>query len=417
MSNLSAAVSRGLRNYGMHLAGFSRNARLYLLGAFITSIGLRIVDVVFNFYLVSLGHRADFVGQMASLLQGVIFVIALPASIIAVRIGLRRALAVSTVLIAAALFGLTLVVAPEGIALMLVLYGAGLAIMVVAMLPFLMENSTPAERTHLFSMNQAAVIGAGFAGGFIGGNAPQWAASLGGFHADSPQAYQEALAVAACFVLVSLGGLVLMSPGHSGRAQVARRAFSGVRADWRLIVKILIPNLLISLGAGLLIPFNNLFARTRYALTDAQVGTIFALMSLMGGIAIVTGPVLANRFGRIRTVVLTQAVSVVMLVLLGFSPWAWLGLLAFMLRPGLMQMSGPLFDAFSMEHVHEDARASLSSLNQMMWTFGMMVASPLSGRVQLEYGWEPIIAVMTAAYVLGIGLQYVFFARQDTRTA
>jgi len=415
MGTIPASVAHGLREYGAHLSGFSRNARLYLLGAFITSIGLRIVDVVFNFYLVSLGHRADFVGQMASLLQGVIFVIALPVSFVAVRVGLKRALTVSSALIAVALAGLTLVSTPEGLALMTMLYGAGMAGMVVTMLPFLMDNSAPPERMHLFSMNQAAIIGAGFVGGFVGGSAPPWAASLGGFAANSPQAYRAALLVAAGFVFASLGGLLFMTPGTGGGAQVARRAFSGVRSDWRMIFMILIPNLLISLGAGLLIPFNNLFARTRYGLGDEQVGTVFAVMSLVGGVAVVAGPALAKRTGRINAVVLSQSASVVMLLLLGFSPWPWLGLLGFIMRPGLMQMSGPLFDAFSMERVHEDARAALASFNQMMWTLGMMASPPLSGRVQLDYGWEPLVLAMAAIYVVGIFLQYAFFARQDAR--
>lgn len=418
MSNLSAAVARGVRNYGAHLAGFSRNARLYLLGAFIMSIGLRMVDVVFNFYLVSLGHRADFVGQMASLLQGSIFVVALPAGVVAARVGRLRAMIAATLLIAAALFGLTVFTSAEGIALATALYGAGLAIVVVTMLPFLMDNSTPAERTHLFSMNQSAVIGAGFIGGFVGGSVPQWVASLGGFGAGEPRAYQAALAVAALIVLASLAGLALMTrTAINGGQRMSGRLFSSVRADGRLIVKILIPNLLISFGAGLLIPFNNLFARTRYGLADVQVGTVFSLMSLIGGIATIGGPVLANRLGRIRTVAVVQVAAVGMLVLLGFAPWPALGLLAFIVRPALMQMSGPLFDAFSMEHVREDARATLASLNQMMWTLGMMASAPLSGRWQLDYGWEPIIAGMIALYVVGIALQYAFFARQDAPTA
>ena len=405
------ALQRGLRNYTAHLREFSRDARLFLLSAFIVGISLSMFDVVFNFYLVSLGMRADAVGQIAGLFQIAIFLGALPAGVLSERIGRQRALLLSTLTMATALVGFVAVASVATVVVFAVMFGAGLALAYVTLVPFMMENSSPSERIHLFSFSQASSIGAGAVGGYVGGSIPGWAATVIGFEPGGTQAYQATLAAAALLAIASAAPLLALQPGAPPARQAARRALSGLRADAPVIVKVLLPALFVSFGAGLLIPFSNLFVRTRFGLADAQVGTLFSLMALAGGAASVTGPVLAQRFGKMRAAMLAHAAGVVMMALIGFSPLPALGLLAFMLRPALTQMAGPLLDAFAMESVGDESRATVASLNQMVWTIGLVGGPLISGRMQLDYGWEPIIAAMIAFYLIGIALRYWFFIR------
>ena len=65
--------------------------------------------------------------------------------------------------------GLVLFTSEAGLLFFNALYGATYAMIVVMGSPFLMDNSRPAERQHLFSIYSAVTAGSGMLGGFIGG--------------------------------------------------------------------------------------------------------------------------------------------------------------------------------------------------------------------------------------------------------
>lgn len=408
---LSTTVTQGLRNYWSHVADFSHNARLFLLSNLLGGVVISVYGLLFNFYLLSLGYRQDFLGLIASLDQLIVFLVALPAGMLSDVMGRKRALILAIFANTLSLVGLLIFTSQAGILLMSLLYGASTALFIVTMSPFMVENSSAAERTHLFSMNQAVIAAAGFAGGFIGGNVPAWFAAWLDVDAHDVQAYQAAIATAALINLISLLPLFLIASPQKSAQRILRRPLTGVRSEGKLLFKLLFPNLLISLGAGLLIPFNNVFLRTRFGVDDSEVGAIFSIMAVIAGVSIAFGPVLAQRLGKMRAVIFAQALSVPLILVFGFSPIALLGIIAFMIRPSFMQLSGPIFDAFAMESVRDETRATYSSLDQMVWTLGWIISPPVSGQMQLTYGWSPIIIGMASLYAAGIALAWWYFGR------
>ncbi len=77
------------------------------------------------------------------------------------------------------------------------------------------------------------------------------------------------------------------------------------------------PSLLIGLGAGLMQPFMNVYFRNVYLKPDAAIGIVFALGGLAMAAGQFIGPPMADRLGKIRTVMLTQALSIPFLMTLG----------------------------------------------------------------------------------------------------
>ncbi len=410
-------VAQGLRNYGSHVAAFSHNARLFLISNLLGGVVISIYGLLFNFYLVSLGYEQDFLGLIASLSQLIVFLLALPGGLLSNWLGRKRAMVLSVALNTLSLLGLLIFTSTEGIVLMTLLYGASVALFVVSMPPFMIENSRALERTHLFSMNQAMIAVAGFAGGFIGGNAPALIGQWLGVSARDVPAYQAALGIAAIINAISLVPLFMLHTQPTSTRSMARPPLTGLRSESRLLLKLMIPNLLIACGAGLLIPFNNLFLRTRFEVSDGEVGFIFSWVAVVAGAAIAFGPVIAQRFGKVRAVVVAQALSVPLVLIIGFSPSTLLGIAAFLMRPALMQMSGPIFDAFTMEAVREENRATASSLNQMVWTLGWIISPAISGQIQVHYGWSPIIVGMAMLYAMGIAATQIFFGNHERATS
>lgn len=183
-----------------------------------------------------------------------------------------------------------------------------------------------------------------------------------------------------------------------------------MRSNPGLLVRLLLPNALIGLGAGLLIPFLNVFFRVTFHITDLLLGLLFAGGGLATAIATLTVPPLAQRLGRIRTLVSTQLASLPFLILMGFSEhlgWAALGYLA---RGVFMPMASPLYSLFVMEHVAAEERATVNGISAMCWNVIWAAGSWTSGYVQIAWGFNPLFIATTAIYLVGTILMGLYFS-------
>ncbi|MBN1485573.1 MAG: MFS transporter [Chloroflexia bacterium] len=393
------------------------NARLYMLGIVISGLGLGVQRLLFNFYVLSLGYSETFLGTLISTNSLVAILGALPAGYVSDMLGRKRSFLISAAVSGLAMLGLLQWHQPAGLILMNVVLGLANSLLWVSGPPFMMENSNTEERSYLFSFSSGLQTVAGFLGNLFGGFLPGWLAARGDFHPESTQAYSGALLfVTLCYFLT----LLAFAPIKDRPVQQQSRSIlAPFQFAWRrlpLLGKLLGPGFIIALGAGLLIPFRNIFYRNVYARTDAEVGQLFALGSLAMAAGFLLAPILADRLGKIRLVVLSQFLSIPFLLLMGFSPYYWLSAAAFLARGALMNMSNPIYQAFLMEHVEEDSRAMVTSLNSMSWNFGWTVSPQISGWIQESYGFGPVFAGTTSTYVIGTLLTHWFFGRKKAES-
>jgi MFS family permease len=162
-------------------------------------------------------------------------------------------------------------------------------------------------------------------------------------------------------------------------------------------------------------PFMNLFYRVVYGQPDPVIGTLFAWGSLAMGVGLLAAPALADRFGKIQVVVVSQALSVPFLILMGFSPWFWLSAGAYYVRVSLMNLSNPVYQTFVMESVDPEARATVASLTSMAWSFGWAFSPTISGELQVAYGFGPPFIGTILLYSIAIVMYWVFFLRRQTK--
>jgi MFS family permease len=167
--------------------------------------------------------------------------------------------------------------------------------------------------------------------------------------------------------------------------------------------------LVTSIGAGLFMPFLNIFFRVQYAQPDPVIGNVLAWGALAMGIGMLIAPPLADRMGKIQLVVITQALSIPFLILMGFSPWFWLSALSHYARLALMNMGGPIYNTFVMEHVEAKARALVASLTSMAFNFGWAFSPTISGWLQVHYGFAPVYALVVVIYTFTVYLYWRFF--------
>jgi hypothetical protein len=185
-------------------------------------------------------------------------------------------------------------------------------------------------------------------------------------------------------------------------------------------VKLVFPGFLISIGAGQVIPFLNVFVQGKFGLDLAQLNAVFAFTSLGTVLAILAQPRLARRFGQITSVVIVQGASIPFLVVLGFSPVLWSVVLAMAVRSSLMNAGNPIFNAFSMEQVAPVERASLAAAMSVLWQVGWVIGGAWYAVLQAILGFEGGYAVnfvtIIGLYTIATGLYWAWFRDADRRT-
>ena len=404
----------------LRLPELARPAWLFLASVVIGGVSFSIFQLYFNLYVLSVGADKQQLGLLASIPSGVTLVLGLPLGMLADRMGRRAALIWGNVGAAVATLILVATGSPFIMAAGAILLGISQTIALLSVAPFIMQVSNEKTRTLMFSAQFGLSTLSGFAGSLLAGYMPGWFAAGFGFGAESAEAYRATIAVSAALVFLSnvpLGFIRAEPGGGSGRGSQAAVGLSRLWAQITrpLVIKLMAPNLFIGFGAAILIPYMNVFFKEKFGLSDDWLGILFSVASVTTGTATLLGPRLANRLGKVRAVVATQMASLVFMAFIGFWPGALGAAMAFLFRGALMNMAGPLFQAFSMEQVAEGERATVNSVLTLTWNVGWTFGPALSGWVQQHYGFTPLFAATITLYGIAIVITYWFFRDMEGR--
>lgn len=405
-----------LSTYLSRVRAFTGNARLFLLSLLFFGVAMGISQLLFNFYVLSLGYNEATLGNLVTARSLTSLIAALPMGYLTDRIGSKNAFLIGYLAYGVSMALMLIFPSVPIFISMNVLQGVAQSLSGVATGPFLMENGGPKERTYLFSLSSGLRMTATSIGEWLGGYLPGWAAGIIAVSAVSSRAYGWSLWVMAFLSLASAVPVILMKANLRSISQ--RSAFapvSFVRKNPGLLGKLILPSLVISIGAGMVMPFMNVFFRNVHSQSDTAIGVIFAWGSLAMGIGLVVAPALAERFGKIQVVTATQALSIPFLALLGFAPWFEVSVVAYYIRLTLMNMSGPIYSTFTMERVDPKSRGMIASLSSMAGNFGWAFSPTISGLLQVRSGFQWPFTITIITYVIAISMYYAWFLAKGKR--
>jgi MFS family permease len=401
------------REYLGKVSAFQPNARWVLLNVVISGAAMGVYRLIFNFYALSLGFDEALLGNLVTTSSLTALLVALPMGYLADQLGRKRSFLLAGFFNALAVIFMVLMPHVSTLYLMNVISGISQSLGGVTMSPFLMENSSEKERTYLFSFSSGLQMTMASVGNWVGGYLPGWMAARRSVEATSPQAYGDSLLVIGGVLLLSMVPLFFLRSATSSSERNMFAPLSYFRDHPLHLGKLVLPMLITSIGAGLIMPFMNVFFRQVHHQSDPVIGALFAWGSLAMGVGLLLAPPLADRMGKIPLVVLSQAVSIPFLILLGFAPVFWISAVAYYIRLALMNMSSPVYQTFVMEHVEPSARATVASLVSMSWNFGWAFSPTISGWLQVRYGFTPPFIGTILLYSLSIYLYWAFFARRE----
>src|SRR5690348_9801439 len=447
--------------YARRLGRFQRNARLYLINNALSGVTAGIVLVLYNLYLYSLGYRADFVGLVLFVVTIGAGVAIFPAGFCIDRLSGKTILIFSNLLIALAAIGQFLFRQPVPLLVSSFVEGIAFAFILVINAPFLTRNSSPRERPDLFSMNISLGLITLVIGEVVGGALPVWFRSLPWLMAPlpswatrilasqpDPRSYQLSLLFAGLIAVPSLIPLLMLHDDHPplafhhmlswfcrggggadgwwGRLLRPRprsmhdRAFAQeggrdfVEGERRAVgdrVRALLRSpfffvmlvyILTGLGAGLFIPYFNIFFVHRLRASSALFGLIDGGANGLTALTTLGAPWLALRIGRVNTIALTRLCSIPLLLLVGLTGVLPLAALLYPLRQGVMDMSNGVLQVFSMEIVSEQYRGLANSSYQAAYQVPWAITASLGGVIIVQFGYPPVFLLGAACYVLAI---------------
>ncbi len=304
--------------------------------------------------------------------------------------------------------------------------------------PFLTEHSEPEHRNELFAVQFAVQNVTNIVAAVLGGLVATSLVVALGLSGDGTAVYRVILVLMLVMLVLGLLTVAWLTDDRPSRTSPPRLRAVGEPAafpadprrsrmalgitvrDRALFAKLLIPGLLISIGAGQVIPFLNLFVQGKFGLDLTQLNAVFAITSLGTVVAILLQPRLARRFGQITSVVIVQGASIPFLVVLGFSPVLWSVIAAMAVRNSLMNAGNPIFNAFSMEQVAPGERATLAAAQSVLWQVGWVIGGTWYALLQATLGFTSGYAVafvtIITLYSIATSLYWVWFRHVDRRT-
>ncbi|AEB12850.1 major facilitator superfamily MFS_1 [Marinithermus hydrothermalis DSM 14884] len=370
-----------------------------LLAAFFAGMGMSLSWLFLNFHLEAIGFSRTLVGFANATPALSLVVLGVPLGFWLPRWGYVRSLWGGAGLAAAGLGLVAWAPLASLVFVGLVIYGVGNAMLMGAQAPLLTRLVPQERRVLVFSWQGALTTGAGFFGNLAGGWLPRW---LGG--------PAEALGVAAALFALTLLPLWGLRPEGRGDRRVGRVRHAALWA------RLLLPILVISLGAGLIMPFLNLYLSEKFNLAYATVGALFAFSSLATMAAMLIQPRLAARFGKLGAIVISQAASLPFILVLAYVPYLPLVALAMFVRGALMNAATPVYTALAMDLLPEEERAAFMLVEGALWQAGWAVGSAVSGRIQEALGlaaFDYLFAGMLLLYALATLLFPLLLGREQ----
>lgn len=187
---------------------------------------------------------------------------------------------------------------------------------------------------------------------------------------------------------------------------------------WRRIIKASVPTIIIAVGAGLTIPFMNLFFYSVFNLDFDKFSILGSATAVVVAVSSLTIPIIRKKFGFSKTIIGSQIMGTFFLVMLAmteiFVEYEWIIFLAFfayLMRQPLMNMSGPVSSELTMDYVGESNQELISALQSSIWSASWFLSAKIFQILRhLDIAYYRIFLITAGMYSLGT-LGYYFLIR------
>jgi MFS family permease len=303
----------------------------------------------------------------------------------------------------------------------------------VTNLPLLVESTTETQRVGVLALNSFLLLGVGALGNLLGGVIPEFAAGILHTSASSSGPLSWGIIVAAVFTLIFGLPLWFLQEPEKGPAnktvqsvttdaqniaavvdtQPSKAEVKARRAQSTVILfgKLLLPDLLFTMGEGAVVALIQLYFVLRFSLLPGELGIIFTISGLLGGIFSLTAPLFTKRWSKLRLITTVQYLTAPLMVLIGFAPVLPLAIAGEYARSFMRTLIEPVYAAFAMEQVSDRQRAMLAGLYSISWSIGFSIGPAIAGWLQSNISLSASFVFGGLCLLVAPSLLFTFFGR------
>jgi MFS family permease len=396
--------------------GFNVDAKRLVWASVIGAISDAFVWFLLTLYLDSLGYSKVELGS-------VIFVMSISSTLplilcgyLSDRFGRRRMIFLGVLL---RIVGIGLLVRADSLVdfyLGISVWGLGHAAYMPSFMGFLSEKVEEKRRKFLFGFQMFGSMIASASTVLVAGMLPDFLSSS--YNWTLQESYGVIYFISIWFGLLQLFPLMLT---REGPAEITRDRQESTEKKLlppvprRTLLRLCTPMAILGLGAGLVIPFFQVYFRWRFDTSIQDIGILFSLTQFLWAGAYLLMPNYAERKGSVRAITMVHSGAIIALVAIPISPNFYFVAVAYITRMVLMNSTWPIFQSYSLSQVPAEHRSlTLSATN---FSFNVMKAiTPLVGGYLFAQSLELPFFITAILYTIATITFYVFFRKKDDRT-
>lgn len=401
------------------IKGYNQNIRQAIWANVYTQIGFGIFMVIYNFYIRELGFTEKINGQVISMTALATAIILIPAGIISDRMGRKKAMLFGAAATGIVLLFRSVIEVQSLLLLFAFLTGVSSAFLQVSGIPWLAENSKPEQRVHLFSIHFAVMTGANVIGNLSGGILTDLFTII-----TTPlNSIRITLLIGGVFFLLGIFPIKRFKENQSEAdrgKELIRKPFNKKfykNDSFKMILLFAFAQLLIGVGAGLVIPYLNLYFADRFSASNSAIGFIISMGQAATAVAMIIGPMVVRKVGEVKAVVILQLMSLPFLLLTAYTENLLLAAIGFLFRQALMNAGNPIQMSLMMSKVDDSAKGLANSVNQMVFNLGWATMGPVSTGIVIKYGaywgYALVFSITASLYLVGSIYFYLVFRNHN----
>jgi MFS family permease len=389
--------------------GFRRDAKQMIATGFMDNMSFAIIGFVLVLYLNSLGYSNVVFGALSLIMEVSQVIVLLASGFLADKFGRKKTIMFGFVLGTLGLMHFAFFSSLPAFIMAAVFLGASSGFTGPAFSAFLSEKTTQKRRKYLFSLNSIiANTGSGFIT-LIGGFIPMFFIQYFGF-ASEP-------AFRMIFLLAFLLKLIAIALMLRIKTDVPKKEDKGtVKAEkkhWLLLLKFALPQALTGIGAGILIPYFPIYFKLRFELDLGSIGILFAMQAFVMAFITIYLPRMAEKRGSVAITTAFHAISIIMMILMPFTPWLLLVILLFLVRASLMNVPGPIMTSFMMSELPHSLRATAQSYTGFAWMLTHAIGVLIGGFIWDTGNLVLPFYIATILYLFSTMAYFLFFYKLD----
>ncbi len=396
---------------------YNRNVKLFIITNICTQIAMGIFMIMYNFYIRELGYTEQVNGTIISMTALASAIILIPAGIISDKLGRKKVMIYGIFFTTLLLFSRSLFELEHFLVVTAFLMGLSMAFLQVSAIPWLAENSTQAQRVHLFSFHFALMMVANVVGNLMGGIISDAFVFLFGL---TPLiSVRITLLIASVIFLLGILPIFKMEEVKKEKDSKKKEkvpfktVFKNQKGQLKLIVLFAFAQLLIGFGSGLVVPYLNLYFADRFEASNSVIGIVLSLGQAATAVAMIIGPIVVKKVGEVKAVVFLQLASLPFLLLTAYTENLIIAIIGFLFRQALMNAGNPIQASLVMERVNDSMKGLANSVNQMVFSLGWAMMGPVSTSFVLIYGsywgYAYVFSITAALYLVSSTYFYFVF--------